>query len=91
MALSEALSLVAELLHRPDSAIAQALNHGPIWTTSDYLTAHLFQAFTGEPHPALPKESKRGALRDPQRQAAMNRAKARAADRQARIKAGDLT
>lgn len=90
--LSEAALLVGELVKQPGSSIARDVNDDePPWVTSDYLLAHVYQALTGEEHPALPKERRSQAMTDPARMAALNRARARAAERQRRIEAGELT
>ncbi len=90
--LSEAAALVDELLRNPESAIAREVNdQEPPWVTGDYLLAHVYQALTGEKHPALPNRKRAAAMRDPKRQAAINRAKNRAAERAHRIATGELT
>ena len=71
----------------PDSATAVALG-GSGWRLEHYLAAHLFQATTGEPHPALPKQS---PIADPMRAKHVREAKARAAERQRAIDAGEIT
>jgi hypothetical protein len=37
----------------PDSALGMTISDG--WTIGDYLFADVFQAITGQPHPARPK------------------------------------
>lgn len=89
--LADAVAIANDLLRNTDSALAWALNGGEQpWSRTEYLLAHLWQAFTGDPHPALPKDAPRRD-RDPKRQAALNRAKDRAAERRRLIEAGEIT
>ena len=71
----------------PDSAIAIATG-GSGWLLSDYLLAHIFQATTGQPHPALPKQAK---VEDPMKVKQIKSAKKRAEQRQRAIDSGEIT
>lgn len=83
--------MAEELLFIAGSAVARVVNEGEApWERIDYLTAHLWQVQTGKPHPALPKQ-KKNSMRDPKRQAAINAAKNRAAERRRMIEAGEIT
>lgn len=71
----------------PDAACVIA-SGGSGWTRSDFLLAHLYQAFTGEPHPGLPKAS---PIANPAREKALRAGRARARERQRAIDAGEIT
>jgi len=89
--LADACAFVADLLAIPTSATARAANGDERpWDLTEYLLAHVWQALTGEKHPALPKQAAR-AHSDPKRQAAVNRAKDRAAERARLIASGQIT
>lgn len=89
--LAEGVSLLIDLLHNPASSVARELNDGDHpWTISDFLLAHVWQALTGEKHPAIPKSSRR-ANSDPQRQARVNRALDRKRERERKIASGEIT
>jgi hypothetical protein len=91
MPLAEACSLLEDLLRNPLSSVSRETNDGEApWTITDYLLAHVWSALTGEKHPALPKDISR-TQSDPQRQAKVNAAKERAAQRQRLIEAGEIT
>lgn len=82
--------------HLPlDSATVRELN-GDVspWQRSEVLTAELFGALTGKPHPALKAEQGRQKAHQrgtsPQRQAALNRARRRAKARERAIAAGEI-
>lgn len=88
--LREAVSLVVDLLANPTSSVARHVNGGEApWVVSDFLLAHLYQALTGEKHPALPKAISR-VQSDPQRQAAINRALERKRARELAIERGEI-
>ena len=70
----------------PDSATVLATG-GSGWVVGDYLLAHLWQATTGQPHPALPEEE---PVVNPEREKARARAKLRAVERQRAIDAGEI-
>lgn len=89
--LADLCAIAADVLTIPTSATARASNHGDRpWDLADYLLAHIWQALTGEKHPALPKQVSR-ANAEPKRQAAVNRAKDRAAERARLIASGQIT
>jgi len=71
----------------PDSATSIALG-GSGWRLEHFLAAHIFQATTGNPHPALPTQS---PIADPVRAKQMRDAKARARERQRALDAGEIT
>lgn len=70
----------------PNSAVAVALG-GSGWTLGDYLTASIWQAFTGQPHPAVPVTDK---SEDPIRKAKFADAQERAKERQRKIDAKEI-
>lgn len=89
--LADACAIAADVLTIPTSATARAANGDERpWDLSEFLLAHLWQALTGEKHPALPKKIAR-ANAEPKRQAAINRAKDRAAERARLIASGHIT
>lgn len=71
----------------PDSATVVALG-GSGWRVEHFLLAHLFQAHTGEKHPALPDQRD---IPDPQREKALAAARRRARERESAINAGEIT
>ena len=80
--------IAVRLAHLPfDSATKLALD-GTGWGLGDYLTAHLYAATVGEPHPWLPEEAK---AEDPQRAKAIRLGKQRVTERQRAIDAGEIT
>lgn len=72
---------------RPDSATALAVG-GSGWTLGDFLLADIFHATAHEPSLRLPKQVKGS---DPARDKRVREAKARAAERQRAIAAGEIT
>ncbi len=91
MPLADACAFAADLVAIATSATARAINDDEQpWERHEYLLAHVWQALTGERHPGLPKSAGRSNT-DPKRQAAVNRAKDRAAERQRLIDAGLIT
>ena len=89
--LADLCGIAADVLTIPTSATARAANGDERpWDLAEYLLAHVWQALTGEKHPALPKQSAR-VHSDPKRQAAVNRAKDRAAERARLIASGQIT
>lgn len=88
--LADLCAIVADVVARPDTATAREVTGDEPWSRTHYLLAHLYQAMTGEKHPALPKAASR-AKSDPKQQAAINRARERAAQRQRDIDAGIIT
>lgn len=88
--LADLCAIAADVTARTDSATARAVNGEEPWSRTHYLLAHLYQVHTGEKHPGLPKASTR-SQRDPKSQAALNRARDRAAQRQRDIDAGLIT
>ena len=88
--------LAVRLRHLPDdAATTRALNAGQEpWQLAHLLAADLFHAFTGHENPRL-TQAVTAATRNrpvPQaRLAALERARAKAADRRRRIEAGELT
>lgn len=83
------LRMIAVRVRRlpPDSACAIE-SGGSGWRIGDYLLAHLFQATTGKPHPALPEAS---PIASPAREKALRAGRARARERQRAIDAGEIT
>lgn len=85
---AELVALVLEVLASPGSATARLINEGEDpWGRLEQLTAHLFHALTGQPHPALPKPVKSDS---PERRRALRDARERAAARRAAIDSGQL-
>lgn len=88
--------LAVRLRHLPDdAATTRALNagHEP-WQLGHLLAADLFHAFTGQENPRLTQAIAASTRNRPipqARLAALERARARAADRRRRIEAGELT
>lgn len=76
--------------HLPaDSATFIALG-GSGWTLDHYLTASMWQAFTGKLHPAFPTSSKK-RKEDPSRAQLIEAAKVRRDERQRKIDAQEIT
>ena len=71
----------------PESATVTE-SGGSGWRREDFLLAHLYQAFTGEPHPGLPATS---PIANPEREKALRAGRARARERQRAIDAGEIT
>lgn len=90
--LADVCAMAEELLFIAGSATAREVNGGETpWNRIDYIAAHLWSTQTGKPYPALPKTNAKNTMRDPQRQAAINAAKDRAAERRRLIEAGEIT
>jgi hypothetical protein len=70
----------------PDSATTLAIG-GSGWTLGDFLLADIFHATAHEPSHRLPKQVKGS---DPARDKRIREAKARAAERQRAIDAGEI-
>lgn len=70
-----------------DSAFHVSLT-GNGWTLEHYLLAHIFQAFAGIPHPALPTPAK---SEDPIRLKKIEEFKERVRIRAEKIKSGEIT
>lgn len=80
--------IAVRLAHVPfDSATKLALG-GTGWGLEHYLTAHLWHASVGDPHPWLPGQAK---VVDPNRAKAIRGGKQRAAERRRAIAAGEIT
>lgn len=89
--LADAAAFAADLPHVEGSATGRALNDGkPVWTTGDYLAADVWAALTGKRHPGWPKATVQ-ARRPAAREAALDRARARAEDRRRRLAAAGHT
>ena len=69
-----------------DSATHMAVG-GAGWKLSDYLLAHLFHAFTGTAHPALPSSQKSD---DPIRAKKIEEFKKQAEERKQKIASGEI-
>ena len=80
--------IAVRVAHLPPDAACVIASGGSGWTRSDFLLAHLYQAFTGEPHPALPTSS---PIASPEREKALRAGRARARERQRAIDAGEIT
>jgi len=80
--------IAARVRHLPPDSATAIASGGAGWTTGDYLLAHVFQAMSGEPHPALPKTPR---VADPVRARRLREARARARERQRAIDAGEIT
>lgn len=72
----------------PDSAVHKALG-GPGWSVNDYLTADVFHANSGKPHPARPS-GKSAVVESPERRRKVRDARRRARARRKAIERGEI-